>query len=136
MILVSALHVMRYLWEIRWRMPCSGKQKDLILSRVEASVRDYVSNRHDANYHVICSRFGTPEQVASSYLEEMDTEELMEKFRIRKNIIAIIAVAAFSAVLLWAWGVGLALAENRDYAEGYFEEKVIEISNIQTGEEK
>lgn len=117
-------------------MPCSGKQKDLILSRVEASVRDYVSNRPDANYHVICSRFGTPEQVASSYLEEMDTEELMEKFRIRKNIIAIIAVAAFSAVLLWAWGVGLALAENRDYAEGYFEEKVIEISNIQTGEEK
>lgn len=60
----------------------------------------------------------------------------MEKFRIRKNIVAIIAVAVFSAVLLWAWGVGLALAENRDYVEGYFEEKVIEISNIQTGEEK
>ena len=101
---------------------------------METSVQDYVSNCSDANYRAICSRFGTPEQVVSSYLEVIDTEELIEKFRIRKNIVAIIAVAAVSAVLLWAWGVGLALTENRDNAHGYFEEKIVEISDIQIGE--
>lgn len=71
------------------------------------------------------------------YLEEMDTSELMNKLRIRKRIIVIIGVAAFSAVLLWAWGVRSALAENRDYANGYFVEKVVEIPdipNIEIGE--
>ena len=71
------------------------------------------------------------------YLEEMDTSELMNKLRIRKRIIVIIGLAALSAVLLWAWGVGIALTENRDSANGYFVEKVVEISdipNIEIGE--
>lgn len=107
------------------------------MRRVETSVRDYVSDRPNVDYNSITSRFGTPEQVVSMYLEEMDTSELMNKLRIRKRIIVIIGLAALSAVLLWAWGVGIALAENRDSANGYFVEKVVEISdipNIEIGE--
>ena len=107
------------------------------MGRVEASVRDYVTDRPGADYNAICARFGTPEQVVSAYLEELDTVELMAKIRIRRRIVEIIVAAALSAMLLWACVLGIALAEHRESVGGHFEETVTVIyntSNVQEGE--
>lgn len=104
---------------------------------MEASVRDYVTDRPGVDYRAICGRFGTPEQVVSTYLEELETPELMEKLRVRKKIVTILAVAVFSVVLLWAWVVGIALAEHRESVGGHFEEQVnviYDTTNVQEGE--
>lgn len=104
---------------------------------METSVRDYVTDCPGVDYRAICARFGTPEQVVSTYLEELDTAELMDKIRIRRRIVTIIGAVALSAMLLWACALGIALAEKRDSTNGYFEEQVIVISdetNSENGE--
>ena len=73
----------------------------------------------------------------STYLEELDTAELMDKIQIRRRIVTIIGAVALSAMLLWACALGIALAEHRDSVGGHFEEKVTVIyntSNVQEGE--
>ena len=71
--MVWNVHLLRYLWEVREELPGNRRQKKQILSRVESSVRDFVTENPHADYAAITQRFGTPQQIAASYIEEMST---------------------------------------------------------------
>ena len=113
------VHLMRYLWKVRRELPGNRKQKKQILSRVEASVRDFVAENPNADYAAIEQRFGTPQQIAASCIEEMDAQELTLQLRIRKTIVRIVAVTALALVLLWAGVVLTALVRHIKDMDGY-----------------
>ena len=100
--MVWNVHLLRYLWEVREELPGNRRQKKQILSRVESSVRDFVIENPHVDYATITQRFGTPQQIAASYMEEMSTPELTQQLRIRKTIVRIVAATALVLVLLWA----------------------------------
>ena len=100
--MVWNVHLLRYLWEVREELPGNGRQKKQILSRVEPSVRDFVTENPHADYAAITQRFGTPQQIAASYIEEMSTPELTQQLRIKKRIVYIIGATALVLVLIWA----------------------------------
>ena len=79
---------------MREELPGNRRQKKQILSRVEASVRDFVTENPNVDYAAIEQRFGTPPQIAASCIEEMDAQELTLQLRIRKTIVRIVAVTA------------------------------------------
>ena len=103
------------------------KQRELILSRMEASVRDYVSERPDADYHTITARFGTPKQIVISCLEEMDGEELARELNVRKKIVGVVIATAFIVTMLWGSIVLSAFAEHDANMDGHIEEKIVEV---------
>lgn len=76
-------------------------------------VRDYAERNPCGGYEAIVLRFGTPEQVAESYLADMEVEELSKHLQIKKKIIVILSASALAIVLLWAGVVCIALAEAR-----------------------
>lgn len=117
--MVLNVHLLRYLWEVREELPGSRKQRKQILSRVESSVRDFVTENPHADYAAITQRFGTPQQIAASYIEEMSTPELTQQLRIRKTIVRIVAVTALALVLLWAGVVLTALIRHIKDMDGY-----------------
>lgn len=117
--MVLNVHLLRYLWKVRRELPCSGKQKEQILSRVESSVRDFVTENPNADYAAIEQRFGTPQQIAASCIEEMDAQELTLQLRIRKTIVRIVAATALVLVLLWAGVVVTALIRHVKAMNGY-----------------
>ena len=117
--MVLNVHLMRYLWKVRRELPGSRKQKKQILARVESSVRDFVTENPDADYAAIAQRFGTPQQIAASCIEEMDAQELTLQLRIRKTIVRIVAVTALVVVLLWAGVVVTALIRHVKAMNGY-----------------
>lgn len=117
--MVWNVHLLRYLWEVREELPGSGKQKEQILSRVESSVRDFVTENPNADYAAIEQRFGTPQQIAASCIEEMDAQELTLQLRIRKTIVRIVAATALVLVLLWAGVVVTALIRHVKAMNGY-----------------
>lgn len=92
------------------------------------SVRDFVTRNPYADYDAIVTRFGTPQQITASYLEDMDTQELAQHLKIRKKIITIVGAAALAIVLLWACVVSFALVEHFGRTNGYFGETVIAIT--------
>ena len=117
--MVLNVHLLRYLWKVRRELPGSGKQKEQILSRVESSVRDFVTENPHADYAAITQRCGTPQQIAASCIEEMDAQELTLQLRIRKTIVRIVAATALVLVLLWAGVVVTALIRHVKAMNGY-----------------
>ena len=108
--MVWNVHLLRYLWEVREELPGNRRQKKQILSRVESSVQDFVIENPHVDYATITQRFGTPQQIAASYIEEMSTPELTQQLRIRKTIVR---------VLLWAGVVLTALIRHIKDMDGY-----------------
>lgn len=117
--MVWNVHLLRYLWEVREELPGNRRQKKQILSRVESSVRDFVIENPHVDYATITQRFGTPQQIAASYMEEMSTPELTQQLRIRKTIVRIVAATALVLVLLWAGVVVTALIRHVKAMNGY-----------------
>ena len=117
--MVLNVHLLRYLWEVREELPGNRRQKKQILSRVESSVQDFVIENSHVDYATITQRFGTPQQIAASCIEEMDAQELTLQLRIRKTIVRIVAVTALALVLLWAGVVLTALVRHIKDMDGY-----------------
>lgn len=117
--MVWNVHLLRYLWEVREELPGNRRQKKQILSRVESSVQDFVIENPHVDYATITQRFGTPQQIAASCIEEMDAQELTLQLRIRKTIVRIVAVTALALVLLWAGVVLTALVRHIKDMDGY-----------------
>ena len=117
--MVWNVHLLRYLWEVREELPGNRRQKKQILSRVESSVRDFVIENPHVDYATITQRFGTPQQSAASYIEEVSTPELTQQLRIRKTIVRIVAATALVLVLLWAGVVVTALIRHVKAMNGY-----------------
>ena len=117
--MVLNVHLLRYLWEVREKLPGNRRQKKQILSRVESSVQDFVIENPHVDYATITQRFGTPQQIAASCIEEMDAQELTLQLRIRKTIVRIVAVTALALVLLWAGVVLTALVRHIKDMDGY-----------------
>ena len=100
----------------------------------KSSVRDYAERNPNGGYDAIVIRFGKPEQVAESYLVDMEVEELSKHLRIRKRIVAILGASALAIVLLWACVVLNALYEYGDAMPGYIERTVEDVEQIPIGE--
>ena len=103
---------------------------------MESSVRDFVTENPHADYAAIEQRFGSPQQIAASCIEEMDAQELTLQLRIRKTIVHIVAVTALVLVLLWAGVVVTALIRHVKAMNGYLivgEAEVIDIAEYTEG---
>ena len=126
------VHLMRYLWEVRGELPGSRKQRKQILSRVESSVRDFVTEHAGADYAAIVSHFGTPTQIAESNIEEMDASELLGSLRVRRKVIIIVLAAATLLVLMrFAFRLAAYMEFYKDM-NGYAVVEVIESDQTET----
>lgn len=99
----------RYLRAIKGWLPCAGKMKRQMLGEIEANIDDFVGENPEVSYEDIVSRFGTPQQIASTYVDEAETGELLRMLRVRRKILTIIASVAVLITVLWAAGVAAEL---------------------------
>lgn len=105
----------RYLREIRGWLPCSGKWKRGILEKIEQSIAQFLSENPEASYEALAERFGSPRQIAATYVDEMGTDELLRDLRVRRRVVGMIAATAVAVVCLWA---GLVTATYLDHLNG------------------
>ena len=73
----------RYCRQIRGWLPCPAKEKNAILAQIKINIADYQNQNPDADFAAIAAHFGTPQSIASSYVDLMDTGELLRKLRRR-----------------------------------------------------
>lgn len=104
---------------VRSFLPCSVKQRRLILGEIKSNLSAYLEENPSASFKEIESRFGTPRQIAVAHVEEMGTEELLKQFRIRKKIITVICACAALALLIWASAITIAFIDHQKAVNGY-----------------
>lgn len=102
------------------------------LADLRAQAESYVAEGGDAA--ALEQRFGTPQQMAFSYVDEMPTADLLAELHIRRRLVAVTvitlaaALAVYIAVLVWqAYLV-------YDRFNGWTETYVVEYENIVTEE--
>lgn len=125
----------RYLWKVGGWLPCSGKLKREIMARIKTVLDDYLNDHPDADFAELSHRFGTPQQIAASYIEEMNVQDLLKQLRIRRKIICIVVATALTLVSLWAGVVITALIRHVKAMDGYLivgEAEVIDRWEIET----
>lgn len=120
----------RYLREMYRALPCSRMKKKIILAPLEESINEFAVENTDLDYAAMVARFGTPQQVAVSCLEEMESSEVARNLQVKRKIVGILLAAAVVAVLLWACVVFSAKAKLEVDTDGYFEEKIIDVTRI------
>lgn len=118
----------RYLREIRSWLPCSRKLKRGILEKIGSTITEYLAEKPGADYDKLLTRFGTPQQIAASYVNEMETPELLRQLRMRRKVVKIIGAVALAGVLLWAGVASIALLNDMNSANGCIERTIIENS--------
>lgn len=89
-------------------LPVSQKQKQQILNQIRHSVEGYLTENPSADMPQIIQHFGNPEEIASTYVENMTTTEILKRFHVRKSILT--AICSVAAVALLVWGVVVAIS--------------------------
>ena len=116
--------VRQYLREIRSCIPCHGKAKYEILRKIKGMIKDAVVDEPELSYEMLVERFGTPQQIAASYVDELDTPELLKKLRLRNMIFAVVCATAAIILAIWVGVVTTATLSHYNSMNGYFEEVI------------
>lgn len=90
--------IRRYCRAVGSYLPCSVRQKRQILRDLRQRLEEYRGeNPGDA---VPETRFGTPQQVAAGYVDDMDTTELLQALRYRRRVTAIAVTGVLTALVI------------------------------------
>lgn len=116
----------RFIREIRHGIPCRIKGKQQLLNRINESILTYVRENPYADYKSIIDRFGTPGQIITAYIAELNEEELIRQIKAKKRIISIAVVTAALILVSWVGVVYSAMAEHFDHEGGYIVEELID----------
>lgn len=92
----------KYYRRISQLLPCSRKQKKAILSRIQETVNNTVSEDPEISFEQLRVQFGAPETVAASYVENAGTAEILKSLHIRRRILRVVIATAVLVLLMWA----------------------------------
>lgn len=95
----------RYLRQVRGWLPCGGKLKKQIMGQIEDRVRDFLEHNPDADLTRLQAEFGTPQAIAAAYVDNTDTAEILKSLRVRRRIVAIVAITMAVILISWAAAV-------------------------------
>ena len=114
-----------YYREIYRFLPCSGNSKKRILSRLKETINCYLEEHPEADFAQLEAHFGTPRQIADSYISELSVTEISQKIRIRKWILMIIGILCAAVLTVWLIAVGIAAVSEWKSANGFFTESEV-----------
>lgn len=95
----------RYLRELRKSLPCGRKERKRVLEGIRQSIENNEATDGPDTYEALVSRYGSPDEIASSYFSEKGTGELIRELRIGNRILALILAGIVAALAIWfGWG--------------------------------
>ena len=116
-----------YLDNIGKYLVCTKKQKKIILEDIETSVRDYVENANVNDISEVVSRFGSPEDIAKSYLAEfVKPADVRKAINKKKVLVAGVVIA----LVIWLIVGIIALIDGHKYDTLYVESQINELIDL------
>lgn len=125
-------YIRRYVRAVSTFLPCSGKRKKPWLADLRTQAESYVAEGGDAA--ALEQRFGTPQQMAFSYVDEMPTADLLAELHIRRRLIAVTAITLAAALAVYIAALAWQAYLIHDSLNGWSETYVVEYENIVTEE--
>lgn len=109
----------QYYREIAKKLPVGRKQKQQISLAITQSVEDYLAAHPLADFQAVQAHFGSPQEIAATYIENMTTPEILKKFRFRKTVLIVLCATAATALLLWGSIIVYAIVKDANSGESF-----------------
>ena len=116
----------KYYRAIRSWLPCSGGIKKKIIHNIEATIQVYLEENSGADFAEIEQHYGTPQQIAATYIDEMGTVELMKQLKTRRRIVYTVFTATAIVVLLWTTALTVALIDSHKSTSRHYHVTITE----------
>lgn len=98
---------------------------------MRGSIRDYVSEGATVRYEGLVNRFGEPKQIAATYVNEMETGEVLEELKSNRKILFTVGATMAAAVILWAGWIVVSYMDHVKDVNGYAVVEIIEVERKQ-----
>ena len=96
---------------------CPRKQRACILKTLKANISAFLEAEPEADFQKLQSHFGTPQQIASGYLNDLTDTELLGT--VKKKKLWPVVVAFLAAVFtVWLLAIGWAIAKESEEDNG------------------
>ena len=82
----------RYLRAVRKALHCPGRQGKQLLRQLSEDIEEYCEEHPDATEEELCRRFGTPEDVAADFVEDLGGSIAVNIQRRRNRIVTAVIV--------------------------------------------
>lgn len=82
----------RYLRAVRKALHCPGQQGKRLLRQLSEDIEEYCEEHPDATEEELCRRFGTPEDVAADFVEDLGGSIAVNIQRRRNRIVTAVIV--------------------------------------------
>lgn len=109
----------RYMRQVRSLLPCSRGIKDEITAPLRKSVDAFLAEDPAADAEAIRTRFGTPETIAASCLENTDTAEVLRRLQTKRRIVSLVVAAVILALLIWVGVFAHAELNSKKVRDGF-----------------
>ena len=111
----------KYCRQVKKWLPGTEKYKRQLLDSISSAVGCFVEEQPNADYIALENHFGPPQQIASDYVTEMDTGELLRNLRIKRRIVTTVTACVAAFILMWGAVGILALLDAHNAAYGFVE---------------
>ena len=81
-----------YLRAVRWALRCPGRQGKQLLRQLSEDIEEYCEEHPVATEEELCRRFGTPEDVAADFVEDLGGSIAVNIQRRRNRIVTAVIV--------------------------------------------
>ena len=90
----------KYYRQIQKWLPCGGPLKRKLMANITATIEEYRSANPDATFADLQEHFGVPQQIAIAFVDEMETEKLLNALNLRRKIATIACFIAIGIILV------------------------------------
>lgn len=111
----------KYYRNIRRCLPCDNKLKRQIMDSIKTQVNSYLEENLSVDFTSVQQHFGTPQQIAAAYIDEMTSSEILKKIKVKKAFITITCAAVAVMVFIWLAAVSTALTNAFIQSDGYYD---------------
>ena len=108
----------RYLRDIKVLLPISSKESKQFLKSFKEKIFLSIENKEWHDYNQLLEFFGTPSDIASSYLSELEFGEVLNQIKKRKIIIYVIYASITTVLLAFCIGIYNLNIKYNNLAEG------------------
>ena len=95
--------IKKYIKYVKKIIPIHSKDKKEFIQLLTQKIIEF-SNEHDScSYQDIVDEFGSPNEVAGSYIETLDSDEIIKKLNKKKIINIFISVIIILCISVWGF---------------------------------
>ncbi len=122
-------HLKAYYKEISSLMVCEGKLKKAFIKELKSAVNEYTELNPTCTIEDISAVFGTPEEIAFSFIENGSFTKVKKQLDVKRVIIA----AVITALIIWFAFAVISLIDVHQEAHGTLTEGMLIISYVTEG---